>query len=122
MPILDVELVGRVPGSVRRGLARRVADAAGDALAARPGGTWVTLRFTPVEVYAESETPADATPQPVIARIALATLPAPDALEALVPRLTAAIAGACARPPEHVHLLFEPAAAGRIAFGGKLRA
>ena len=31
-----------------------------------------------------------------------------------------AIAEACSRPVEDVHILFEPPAAGRIAFGGKL--
>ena len=42
------------------------------------------------------------------------------ALAEEVRTLTHAVARAVARPPEHVHVLSEPAAAGRIAFGGAL--
>ena len=45
----------------------------------------------------------------------------PDALAAGVRRLTGAIAAACGRPEENVHLVYEPPAKGRIAFGGELR-
>ncbi len=41
-------------------------------------------------------------------------------LEAKVARLTEATAEACDRPAENVHVIVEPAAVGRIAFGGRV--
>ncbi len=38
-----------------------------------------------------------------------------------VRRLTDAIAAACGRPAENVHLVYAPAGRGRVAFGGRLR-
>jgi phenylpyruvate tautomerase PptA (4-oxalocrotonate tautomerase family) len=35
-------------------------------------------------------------------------------------RLTRAIAPILNRPPENVHILYEPDGAGRVSFGGKL--
>jgi hypothetical protein len=41
------------------------------------------------------------------------------AVEALA--LAHALAPLLARPPDRVHLIYEPPAAGRVAFGGRLR-
>ncbi len=38
-----------------------------------------------------------------------------------IAELTERFAEICGRSPEHVHIIYEPPAAGRIAFGGKLR-
>ena len=121
MPILDVELVGPVPERVRSGLARRIADGAGEALGSRPQGTWVKLRFLPVEAYAENAGGPPAGAQPVLVSVLQAEPPRGDELSEQASRLTAAIAEACSRPHENVHIVFEPPAAGRISFGGRLR-
>lgn len=117
MPILEIEIVGEP--TARPGLARRLADAAGEALGARPGGTWVRLRVLPEADYAES----GGTPEgvcPVFAHVLLARWPegGPDPAE--VRRLTAALAQACGRDPGVVHVRYEPPGAGRQAFGGEL--
>ena len=120
MPILEVRLIGEVPEDVHTGLAQRIADAAGGALGSRPQGTWVTLQFVDADAYAENEgSPPDA--RPVIVSVLQADLPDAAALGEQVSRLTDAIAKACERPAENLHLIFEPSARGRIAFGGKLR-
>lgn len=113
MPILDVEMVGEVP----EGLAAEIAEAAGRALDSRPGGTWVKLRAIPH--YAENG-PIDASVQPVFVRLIERALPEEDALAARVMALAEAIAGACDRPRENVHVIVEPPGAGRVAFGGVL--
>lgn len=120
MPILEVEIVGPVSDATRRDLARRIADAAGIALESRPGGTWVRVRFVPEADYAENDGGPEAGVWPVFLSVLLADPPTGAARAAQVRLLTAAIAGACARPPENVHVLYEPPARGRIAFGGKL--
>lgn len=121
MPILDVEIVGPVPEEVRSGLARRVADAAAAALDTRPQCTWVKLRLLDEDAYAENAGGPPAGVRPVFVSVLQAELPQGAELSAQAARLTAVIAEACRRPAENVHVVFELAAAGRIAFGGRLR-
>jgi phenylpyruvate tautomerase PptA (4-oxalocrotonate tautomerase family) len=47
-----------------------------------------------------------------------ARVPPPAAQQEEVDRLTAAVAAICDRPPQNVHVIYAPAAAGRVAFGG----
>ena len=121
MPILDLQLIGPLPDEVRRDLAQRIADAAGRVFASRPQGTWVTLHFIPAECYSENEGGPPAGARPVIVRVLQAEPPRGDALAQEVGHLTEAVARACARPVESVHIIYEPPAGGRIAFGGRLR-
>lgn len=118
MPLIEVEVVA--DEDLPEGLARRLADAAGAALDAAPGRTWVRLRRLPVSGYAESGGGPPAGVMPVFATVLLACLPEPASLAPVARRLAAAIAGACARPAENVHITFAPAGAGRVAFGGRL--
>jgi phenylpyruvate tautomerase PptA (4-oxalocrotonate tautomerase family) len=120
MPILDVELVGPVPDAILHGLARRIADAAGAALEAEPGGTWVKLRCLAPDEYAESGGLPDGV-LPVFVSVLLGAPPDGEARAEQVRRVTRAVAEACGRPAANVHVLYQPAAAGRIAFGGRLR-
>ncbi len=122
MPVLDVEIVGPLDGAIEDGLAARLADAAATVLDPdRPQGTWVRLRRLALDGYAENAGgPTDGT-LPVFVSVLEAAPPRGDALDREVRALTEAIAAACGRPTEHVHLLYEPPAAGRIAFGGELR-
>lgn len=121
MPILDIQIVGPVPGSVRADLARRLAEAVGDALAAPPGSTWIRVHDIPEADYAENGggDPGDALP--VFVALLLADPPEGEARAAQIERLTPAIAAACGRPADRVHLLYEPPGRGRMAFGGRLR-
>jgi len=120
MPILDVEIVDEVPPALREGLAARIADAAGEALASRRQGTWVRLRAVGAADYADSGGAA-AGATPVFVRVLQYDLPEGDALAGEIARLTQAIAQACGRSPEHIHVMYEPPARGRIAFGGVLQ-
>lgn len=121
MPILHVEVVGPLPDDVARGLAPRIAEAAGRALASRPQGTWVKLHFLDEDDYAENGGGPPPGARPVFVTVLQADLPPRSTLAQQALRLTGAVAGACGRPAENVHVIFEPPAAGRIAFGGKLR-
>jgi phenylpyruvate tautomerase PptA (4-oxalocrotonate tautomerase family) len=121
MPILDVQVVGPISPRFARGLARRIADAAGTAFETPPGRTWVRVRRVARADYAENGGPLPRGVLPVFVGVLLARPPRGRARAAQVARLTAAIARACGRPPEHVHLLYAAPALGRIAFGGSLR-
>ena len=110
MPILDVEFVGSAPPNA----ARAVADAAADVFDAAPGTVWVKLREIPPSHYAENtDTPV---PQPVFVRVLKRSAPENAGREHWA--LARAIGAALGVKHEHVHVTYEPPAAGRQSFGG----
>lgn len=118
MPILQVEIVGKTAGGVR--LAGRIADAAAKVLKAPPGRVWVRLRYIGRGGYAECGGPVPKGIKPVFVDL-LKSSPTPvrrKKKEALA--MAQAVARACGRPVENVHIFYEPPAAGRAAFGGEL--
>lgn len=120
MPILNIEIVGAVAQELRSDLASRLADLAGEALGSRPQGTWIKLHFMPREHYAENAGGPDHGVLPVIVSLLQAQVPEGDALAEQIQLLTEAIAKGIGRPAENIHIIIEPAARGRIAFGGSL--
>jgi phenylpyruvate tautomerase PptA (4-oxalocrotonate tautomerase family) len=88
-------------------------------LGSRPRGTWVTVETVAAERYAEN---AGAEPgvAPVFVRVLLRDGPPRENAAEQAAALTGAVARCCGRPPENVHLFYQPAAAGRVAFGGRL--
>lgn len=120
MPILEVDWIGPIADSVRRSLARRIADAAGTVLGTPPRSTWVRMRFVSEDEYAENEG-AEPGVWPVLVHVLEAEPPEGEALATEARRLTEAIAAACGRPPGNVHLVYAPPGRGRVSFGGRLR-
>ena len=119
MPIVDLQVVGPLPSEQEQGLAQRLADVIGQILGSRPQGTWIKISHLPAEDYAENGGAAPAT-KPVFAKVLKRELPIGDARHKEVTALTAAIAKECGRPVSMVHLIYEPSARGRVAFGGRL--
>ena len=117
MPILDVEIVTAFGETLDEGLARALADLAGEVFGSEPGRTWVRLRQLPESHYAENDA---VSVLPVFVSVLLRDLPAGGALRAQAHLLAAGIGEACGRPAENVHILYQPKASGRIAFGGDL--
>ena len=120
MPMLDVKLMGPVAEADRRDLARRIADAAAVVFGSPTGETWVTLHLVASEMYSENGGGPPIGAKPVIVSVVQARPPTGRALVDQVAQLTRAIAQACGRPPENVHLVYQPKAKGRVAFGGRL--
>jgi phenylpyruvate tautomerase PptA (4-oxalocrotonate tautomerase family) len=118
MPIIDIEFVQERPGPIEPTLARQLADALGGIFDARPGKIWVRLRELPYGAYAENQVAKP--PKPVFVSVLASAPPEGEQLEQRIAAITDAVAAACKRPRENVHVLFEPAARGRIAFGGQL--
>jgi phenylpyruvate tautomerase PptA (4-oxalocrotonate tautomerase family) len=114
MPILDVEIVAAAAPAA--GLAQRVADAAGEVLAAPPGTLWVRLRHLDPTMYAENASDA---PHPVFVSVLRRVAPASGAADEHA-RLAAALARVIGAPVAHVHITYEPSAMGRQSFGGRL--
>ncbi len=117
MPIVDVELVGET--LVTADTSQRLADAVGEALSSRAGGTWVRVRLLEHGRYAENGGMPEGV-QPVFVTVLERHRPTGDELKDRVARVTAAVAEVTGRDPENVHVLFEDDAAGRLSFGGRL--
>jgi len=118
MPVLEVRAVGELIG-VESGLAQRIADAAAGVLGSPPGGTWVTVDTISPACYAENGG-AEPGIAPVFVRVLLRGGPPVERLAEQVAALTRAVAVCCGRREQNVHVVYEPAAAGRVAFGGRL--
>jgi enamine deaminase RidA (YjgF/YER057c/UK114 family) len=111
MPILEIAVVGAA-----RADAQTLADRTGRVLGSEPGRTWVRLSIIDEANYAENLTSGGVLP--VFVRVLLRD--PPDDRAEVARALAVEIAQALARPLANVHVVFEPAAAGRIAFGGEL--
>ena len=120
MPILDVEVVGAIPEDRRSTLARAIADAAEGVFRAGLQQTWVKLRELSADDYAENAGGPPKGVRPVFVSVLKHKPPVGDALRAEMAALAMAVARACDRPAEHVHVIYEPPGAGRVAFGGRL--
>lgn len=118
MPILDIELVVEDGEALAADLPQRLADAAAQVLQTPPGRTWVKLRRLPRGDYAESGDGFHEDIRPVFVQLLKAAPMSVQAREREAQRLTQAIAQACQRPFENVHILYLPPASGRAVFGG----
>jgi hypothetical protein len=117
---LEVEIVARPGERLRGSLAVNVADRAAEVFGTPTGHTWVRLRILALEQYAEDGGGPEPGVHPVFVSVLKAELPEADVLAAEIEGLTEAIATACDRRPQNVHIRYEPAGGGRMAFGGRL--
>jgi phenylpyruvate tautomerase PptA (4-oxalocrotonate tautomerase family) len=117
VPIVDVELIGEADGDPE--ITQRLADAIGEALSSRAGGTWVRVRLLASANYAENGGRYEAL-RPTFVTVLERTRPTGSDLTDRVSRVTAAVVAVTGCDPNNVHVLFEAAAAGRLAFGGRV--
>ncbi len=120
MPILNVEVVGEVSEQIRSDLARQLADRAGVVLGSRPQGTWVRLHFLPDSAYSENQSATLLPQMPVFVSLTFAEVPGKEELKLQLGALATEVASLVERPRANVHIIVEPPARGRIAFGGEL--
>jgi phenylpyruvate tautomerase PptA (4-oxalocrotonate tautomerase family) len=118
MPIIDVELVAGT--AERQGLAARLADSLAAVLGSGPMGCWVRVRRLAPEHYAENGGGPPEGVRPVFVSVLLAELPEPGTRRVQASAIASEVARVLDLPPQQVHVLYQPAAAGRVAFGGRL--
>ena len=114
MPIIDIEIVD---GTVSREVTQALADGIGRGFAAKPGKVWVRVRTLSADAYAENETGA---PRPVFVTVTASVPPQAQELRSRIAWIVEEVSRLTGRPRENIHVEFQPAAKGRIAFGGKL--
>lgn len=119
MPIVDLEIVLQENESLRNELASELADELADIFHSPSRGTWIKVRGLPANQYAENGgTPTGV--YPVFVAIIKSTLPLAEEMQKEVERITGAVAQLCNRSSENVHVIYQPEARGRLAFGGKI--
>ena len=114
MPIIDIEIVD---GAVSPEMTQALADGIGKGFGAKPGKVWVRVRSLSPDAYAENEVRA---PKPVFVTVTASQPPLGQELRSRIAWIVDEVARATGRPRENIHVEFQPAAKGRIAFGGKL--
>jgi phenylpyruvate tautomerase PptA (4-oxalocrotonate tautomerase family) len=119
MPILDIQIVTRGNEEIPAGLAQSIATELGTALRVRSAGLWVRVHRLGPGSYAENSVGGE-SPAPVFVNWLENDRPVGDALATRIATITKTVARLTGRSPEHVHVLFDAAARGRIAFGGEL--
>jgi phenylpyruvate tautomerase PptA (4-oxalocrotonate tautomerase family) len=120
MPILDIELVVQPDEHLPANLASELADRIGRVFGSAAQQTWVKVSTILRDHYAENEAGSLASIAPVFVQVLKARLPAPEALAVEVAALTTVIAEVCRWPADQIHIVYQPPAAGRVAFGGQL--
>jgi phenylpyruvate tautomerase PptA (4-oxalocrotonate tautomerase family) len=119
MAILTVEIVKMSGWSRPRDLARKIADAVAEVLHAAPQSVWVRISTIAAGDYSENlGVPVEAAP--IFVSILEKSPPEEGALAMEVAALTGAIAEACRRKTDDIHLIYEPPGRGRVASGGNL--
>ena len=120
MPIIRIELVVEDDEpAVAASTIQALADQLGTYFGTGEAGTWVSLRYTPRDHYAENGQ-RDTSIRPTIVRILQYQRPAAAQLAIEAAELTRLIAALLDRPPENTHLIYEADGKGRVAFGGTL--
>jgi phenylpyruvate tautomerase PptA (4-oxalocrotonate tautomerase family) len=119
MPIVDIEVVGTTEAEAAR-WTQPIADALGAIFGSGHGETWVRMHVLSAGCFAENNDPAPAGREAVFVTVLKRAIPPTAVLEMEAARIAEAVASACGRLRERVHVLYEPPAGGRIAFGGRL--
>ena len=120
MPIVDVQIVCERSSQPGPTVSQALADTLGSVFGSQPGRTWVRVHFLGAEHYAENGVALGGQELPVFVTVLQAHPPQGEALVTEVQAVTAAVAVCVGRAEERVHIQYEPAAARRQSFGGKL--
>ena len=121
MPIVTIELLEDTPvAAVDTATLQALGDDLGALFDSEPGGTWVRLEPVPRSAYVENGQALTAAVRPAFVRVLKADIGDETARASEAQHVSAIVAEHLGRPRENVHVLFEPAARGRIAFGGEL--
>ena len=125
MPIVTIETLSEAPLSKEDALPTTaqlqvVADELGTLFGSQPNGTWVRARQQQRAYYVENDGLVDADLRPAMVEILKSVLEPEDQLAAEAASVCSIVAKSLGRPERDVHVVYQPAASGRIAFGGKL--
>ena len=125
MPIVTIETLSDSPYSDDDAMPtprqmQSLADALGELFGSQPSGTWVRARQQQRGYYAENMIEFSPELRPVIVEVLKSELESGKTLAVEAATICAVVARILGRRTENVHVIYEPAARGRVAFGGQL--
>ena len=121
MPIVTVQIVnGENEPEYSSESVQKLADELGSLFDSPPGSTWVKMAYLERRHYAENNSPPDASVQPTFVEILKRSLADQESMATEASLIASVIAATLKRPRENVHVIYLPAAEGRVAFGGEL--
>jgi phenylpyruvate tautomerase PptA (4-oxalocrotonate tautomerase family) len=120
MPIVEIEAVCRTEADFNQLSVSAIANALGLVFGSEPATVWVKLRFLGCGSYAENHATLEASDFPVFVSVLQAHAPQGEALAIEAMAITKAVASCLGRASQQIHVLYEPSAAGRQAFGGNV--
>jgi phenylpyruvate tautomerase PptA (4-oxalocrotonate tautomerase family) len=125
MPIITIETLSDSPYSQDDAMPtpeqlQSLADALGELFGSRPSGTWVRARQQQRAYYAENMIEFGSEMRPVIVEVLKSELASGQDLAIEAAAVCALVAQILGRRTENVHVVYQPAARGRVAFGGQL--
>jgi len=119
MPIIEIEIVLKPNETLQDKFVVELADELGEIFDSPKSGTWVKLYELSEKQYAENGGKEEGV-FPVFVSIIKSNIPSHEEMQVEAEKITNAVAKICERPSTLVHIIYEPAGSGRIAFGGKL--
>ncbi|MEJ6603344.1 MAG: hypothetical protein ACKVI3_01315 [Verrucomicrobiia bacterium] len=119
MPLVEVEFIGKTEVETAS-FTRPIADKLGEIFKSPTACTWVRVRHTPATHYAENQSGNPRGANAVFVTITLRELPDPASQAIQAREIAHALTGISGIPSAQVHLIYGPAAQGRIALGGEL--
>lgn len=125
MPIVTIETLSDSPYSSDDAMPtpeqlQVLADALGELFGSRPSGTWVRARQQQRAYYAENMIDFGPEMRPVIVEVLKSELESGKHLAVEAAAVCALVAQTLGRRMENVHVIYQPPARGRVAFGGQL--
>ncbi len=125
MPIVTIETLSDSPLSTDDAMPtpeqlQTLADALGELFGSQPSGTWVRARQQQRAYYAENMIEFGPDMRPVIVEVIKSEVEAGKRLAIEAATVCALVAKTLGRRTEHVHVIYQPSARGRVAFGGQL--
>ena len=125
MPIVTIETLSDQPLSDDDALPtpeqlQSLADALGELFGSQPSGTWVRARQQRRAYYAENVIEVSPDMRPVVVEILKSDLERDSELDIEAAAVSALVARILGRRIDHVHVIYQPSARGRVAFGGKI--
>ena len=97
-----------------------LADSLGELFGSPPSGTWVRARQQQRAYYAENMIEISRDMRPVIVEILKSDVAPGKNLALEAAAVCALVAQVLERRTENVHVIYQPSARGRVAFGGDL--
>ena len=97
-----------------------LADSLGELFGSPPSGTWVRARQQQRAYYAENMIEISRDMRPVVVEILKSDVAPGKNLALEAAAVCALVAQVLERRTENVHVIYQPSARGRVAFGGDL--